>query len=200
MNHKYQVLILFLGIMTTPLGWAEGNQVKQPVDTCIASLCLEKKDLTYQRLKKELGSGAPVTLRGDRKTLCFFDDQQALWLLLKFDTHSYYRQAALETIFVSTEQICTEKATPLATLKELKTNGGARVGMTETELLKLKGQPTRTVDSVKREMESQISYSDTLRAPRFGEKVFIYQEDRIQSNSFYISGGKVKSIWVSDAE
>jgi len=187
--------------MMLPLAFAQGEQADKSVDTCVANFCLGNKELTFQSLKKEYGSGGSVSLDGDQKRLCYYDDQQKLWFLLEFNIHSHTRRTALETIFVSAEKICTKKIAPLSFLQDLKTNGDIRVGMPETELLNLKGQPTRVDSSVEREKQSRVSYAGTLYAPRFGEKVLVFlSDDQSKFNFFYITDGKIKSIWVSDAE
>lgn len=204
MKRHYQYSILLIALAVSHFVWAEGTNEKFPVDTCIGNICLEKKNFTYQSTKKLFGVGSVATVGRDeidKRKLCYFDAQQQMWVLLEFDTHSNYRQVALETIFVSTEQVCAVKTSPSLTLHEFKTNGGIRVGMDEAVLIKLKGQPARIDDSVEREKNARFSFRDTLRAPRFGEKVFVYvNSDRVQFNFFYINDGKVKSILVSDSE
>jgi hypothetical protein len=188
---------------------APANASEEPgrLEKCIGGICLEQKGLTEQKLVERFGQGklyAPDPEDPDFVVRCYYEPSQDAWIEFKFDRRkNYFNPYQLITIFVSREPLCEKTSTPAKPFAELKTRSGLKLGSAEQEIVRVKGPPSRVADAVLRETKNPKLKSKSPYAAKYGEKVYVYGKDPegdLLANSYHVTDGKIKSIWLSVSE
>ena len=172
-------------------------------DSCLGKFCLLDKQWTESEVVNRFGPGKESLQGKDGLSVshCYFLPREKLWLELTFDRRQPFQgKVDLKDIFLTSETLCEQHFQAKEPLDHLMTTSGITVGADEDDVLQLKSTPTRVDDSVARQ-ERNPAYGDTKYAVRYGEKVLVYRKPSdLGFNFFYISNGKVKSIWLSMSE
>lgn len=177
-------------------------KAEQLPDLCVAKICLGVEQVNEKSLVKNYGEGKRQLGMGNDPSVvrrCFYDKTQNLWLEFTFDKHSIV--AELSDIFVSSQSLCEKTFVPKKSFPKIVLKNGLVIGSLDRDVIKVKGKPNR-VDENEKSNSSKL-LEKTYFSSIYGETVLVYdysERDENEMNYFYISNGKIKTIWLSISE
>ena len=171
------------------------------VNACLAAMCVDGSRVTEKSVVWKLGSGNRVHRPDDvGASRCYFDVEAGVWADFTFaGKEESSAKGDLRGIMLTEQIICKgRKGEPKVKLgRQL---AGASIGMTESEVLASRGQPTRIDDAKEREARKP-AMADTRYSAKFGDLVYVYDKpDDLGFTFIYFRDGRVRTIWCSSSE
>lgn len=196
-NAMKKMILVVLSFLFSSCAYAEGSP-----ELCLGKICLEQAKVNERTLVERFGEGRKRYGGGDDRSVvlrCYYDPKQNLWVEFTFDKNGQAFGTNLKQIFVTNEQHCPKNFIPKVSFEKMETEAGIAVGSTQQHIVRIKGKPT----SISPKVQNYQGSIDEYFSGHYGEMEYSYEyseRNENENNVYFVTDGKVKSIWISNDE